>query len=203
MLRLERIAKWRAGVPVLADVSLDVAAGECVAVTGPPSSLAALMRVAGTLIPPDSGSVRIDGIDAVRDPYRARQRVAYVGPTAVPCVPGMRLGDLRNTANAGRGAIGNGVHYWAVLDHAGVDPSVRATRLPPAGQRALAIALALDTRAPVVLMDDPFSVLDDEWAARAIDWIAIAGQAGRAIVIAVDDVSRIEGRCTRVVCLAS
>jgi ABC-type multidrug transport system ATPase subunit len=203
MLRLDRIDKRPAGAAVLSGVSLDVTAGESVLVTGTTRATSALLRIAATLIPPDSGLVRIDGIDARRDPYGARQRVAYVGPGALPDAPGMQLRDLWRTVRAGRAATGTGAHYCAVLDHAGVGASHLVSTLEPAVLQAFAIALALDSSVPLVLLDDPLAVLDDQWAARANDWIAIASQAGTAVVMTSSDASPVESGCARIVHLAS
>lgn len=203
MLRLDRIDKRHAGAAVLAGVSLEVAAGEAVLVTGTQGATSVLLRIAATLIPPDSGSVHIDGLDARRDLYRARRRVAFVGPGALPHGPDLRLHDLWATARAGRAATGRGTHYGAVLDHAGVDASHPVSALAPPVRQALAIALALDHSAPVVLFDDPFAALDDQWAPRATDWIAIAREAGRAVVITANDASKVEKGCARIVHLAS
>lgn len=203
MLRLDRIDKRRAGAAVLAGVSLEVTAGESVLVTGTQSATVTLLRIAATLIPPDSGSVHIDGIDARRDPYRARQRVAYVGSGALPRWPGMQLHDLWSAARAGRAATWTDAHYRSVLDHAGVDASHPVSALQPAVRQALAIALALDNHAPIVLFDDPFAVLDDQWTVRANDWIESARQTGTAVVMTANNVSSVETSGARMVHLAS
>lgn len=203
MLRLDRIDKRHAGTAVLSHVSLDVAAGESVLVTGTARATSALLRIAATLIPPDSGSVHIDGVDARRDPYNARQRVTYVGPGAIPHEPDTPLRDLWRTARAGRGVTGTSAHYWELVDHAGVDPARAVSALPPEVRQAFAIALALDTRVPVVLLDDPFAGLDDQWTARISDWMAIASRAGTAFVVVANDVSRVERICARIAPLAS
>ena len=63
---------------------LEVARGESLGLTGPNGSgRTTLLRIVATLVPPSSGSVKIDGLDAVRDVYRLRPRLAYVGTESV------------------------------------------------------------------------------------------------------------------------
>jgi ABC-type multidrug transport system ATPase subunit len=204
MLRLDRIAKRRVGATILADVSLHVGAGECVVVTaGRESVTTALMQVAATLIPPDTGSLRIDGIDAVRDPYLARQRVAYAGRDSMPVVPGTRLRDLLAAARAVRATATDATHYNIVVSRAGGDSAALVETLSPPARTALAVALAFDSGAPVILLDNPFAALDEPWMELALSWIINASVSATAVVLAGVDPSRVVSQFVRQVQLES
>ena len=70
MLRLEGLAKRFDHVPVLEDVSLEVAPGEIVAVLGPSGEgKTTLLRVVAGLLRPDAGFVRWKGHDMQPRPY--------------------------------------------------------------------------------------------------------------------------------------
>jgi ABC-2 type transport system ATP-binding protein len=192
MLRLDRIAKRQAGTTILADVSLHVGAGECAVVTAAREIVtSALMRVAATLVPPDRGSVLIDGIDAVRDPYRARQRIAYAGRNAMPVVPGTRVRDLWTTARAGRATTTSAIHYNIVLSRIGGNSAALVETLPQPARTALAIALAFDSGAPVIVLDDPFAELGEPWMGLALGWIADASLSANAVLVTGVDRSRV------------
>src|SRR5437016_531843 len=69
----------------LAGVDVQVAPGECVGLVGTSGSgRSTLLRLLATLIRPSSGSIEIDGLDAVRKPYEVRGRLAYLGHSALP-----------------------------------------------------------------------------------------------------------------------
>jgi ABC-2 type transport system ATP-binding protein len=70
-------------VPALADVSLDLARGECVAILGQNGSgKSTLVRLLSTLLLPDGGSARVFGYDVVREGKAVRRLVNRVSVEA-------------------------------------------------------------------------------------------------------------------------
>ncbi len=83
IIRAEGLRKtFKAGketIEAVRDVSFDVAAGELVALVGPNGAgKSTTLRMLTTLLPPTSGSVRIAGHDAAREPGRVREVIGYV-----------------------------------------------------------------------------------------------------------------------------
>ena len=61
------------------DISFEVAAGEIFAFLGPNGAgKTTTIKILTTLLPPTSGTVRIDGLDPTREPNRVRQRFGIV-----------------------------------------------------------------------------------------------------------------------------
>src|SRR5512138_2725105 len=80
MVRATGLQKRFGTTVALAGVDLQVAKGECVGVIGPNGSgRSTLLKLLATLLPASSGSIEIDGIDAVRRPFAARRQLAYIG----------------------------------------------------------------------------------------------------------------------------
>jgi len=146
-------------------VSLEVRAGECVALVGESGSgKTTLLRCFNRMTEIDSGSVRVDGADvSTADPVELRRRVGYVPQEGgllphwtvlrnVALVPW-----LRKDAEAPRRAA-------EALEWVGLDPGRFGARWPrelSGGQRQrVAIARALAASPRIVLLDEPFGALD-------------------------------------------
>jgi ABC-2 type transport system ATP-binding protein len=72
--------------PVLANLALEVAKGEFVALIGPNGSgKTTLLRSVGGVLQPNAGSVRIDGIELATDPLAAKARLGFaIDPNLLP-----------------------------------------------------------------------------------------------------------------------
>lgn len=80
LLHLDAITKrWGRDKLVLADVDLTIAPGESVGLIGSNGAgKTTLLRIAAGLIAPDSGQVRVDGLDPATDRRRYQQRIGFV-----------------------------------------------------------------------------------------------------------------------------
>ncbi len=181
------------GRPVLRDVSLDIAAGETVAVVGPTgagkSSLASLVP---RFFDPWSGLVTVDGVDARR--YRTRdlrRRVAVVrqDPLLLPVSvrdniafgsPWATERDIHRAAEQALAAefveaLSDG--YDTVLGERGVTLS--------GGQRQrLAIARAICRGAPILILDEPTAALDAESEAELMELVTATARGRTILMIA-------------------
>ncbi|MFC5029550.1 ABC transporter ATP-binding protein [Streptomyces sp. DSM 41987] len=179
-------------------VSLDVAAGELLAVAGPSGSgKSSLLAVAATLSRPDSGQVVVAGRDTTRlsDKERTALRREHIGIvfqqsnllgslTALEqllVVEHLRGGPVR----AARERAG------ALLDSVGLDAAKRARRphqLSGGERQRVNIARALFGRPAVLLVDEPTSALDHERGAQIVDLLARAtAEHGTATVMVTHD----------------
>jgi osmoprotectant transport system ATP-binding protein len=152
-------------VRALDDVSLDVDAGECVALVGESGSgKTTLLRCFNRLVEPDTGVVMVDAVDVQRaDPVALRRRIGYVLQEGglmphwtvrrnVELVP--RLVDAPNARDAATDALA----LVGLADHAFAD---RYPRQLSGGQRQrVAMARALAAQQSLVLLDEPFGALD-------------------------------------------
>ena len=79
MLQLSRVSAGYGSFQALFDVSLEVGAGESVAVIGPNGAgKSTLLRALLGLVPRRAGTVSVAGHDPAREPHRARERIGYV-----------------------------------------------------------------------------------------------------------------------------
>ncbi|MET8340357.1 ABC transporter ATP-binding protein [Streptosporangium canum] len=196
-------------VAALREVSLDVAAGELVAVMGPSGSgKSTLLNLAGGLDRPTSGEVTVEGTPLSRLPAKelARLRRRHVGYvfqdlnlipslTAVENVmlprelDGVRMGRARREAMEGLEEVGL----------AGV-----AGRFPEeisGGQRQrVAIARALVGERRLILADEPTGALDTPTGDDVLQLLRARCDAGAAVLLVTHE-PRYAGWADRVVFL--
>lgn len=185
------------GVPVLHGVSVGVAPGEVVAVTGPSGSgkSTLLLALAGVL-PITSGSIFVGGVDAsgLDDDARARLRreklrvvmqfgllvpdLSAVDNVALP----LRLAGVRPTAAR--------AEAQSCLRLLGVDAvGGRLAGQMSGGQRQrVAIAKALVGSPQLVLADEPTGALDSRSAATVLrEFLALARGRNAAVLMVTHD----------------
>jgi ATP-binding cassette subfamily C protein CydC len=190
---------YEPGVPALRDVDFYVAPGETVALVG--RSGAGKSTCANLLLrfwDVDAGAVRLCSHDVRDYPIAALRRLVAVVPQDVYLFAGsvadsLRLGRPEATAaeleEAARAA--NAHEFIAALP-GGYDAPVgeRGARLSGGQRQRLAIARALLTEAPVLVMDEAASNLDTE-NERAIQEAVRTARAGHTTLVIAHRLSTI------------
>jgi heme exporter protein A len=188
-LCIERVHVWRGERHVLKGVSLTLGARELLHVTGPNGTgKTTLLRVACGLLPPEQGSV------TWCDRPIAKVRAEYQGALAyAPHEPALK-GDLTPLENL-RFMIGlkrqtDTRELLGYLDRTGIGECVDLpVRVLSAGQRRrVSMARVLAARAPLWLLDEPFTNLDR--AGSALLSVLLAEHVnggGMALVVAHHD----------------
>ncbi|GIX17815.1 MAG: lipoprotein-releasing system ATP-binding protein LolD [Rhodothalassiaceae bacterium] len=181
-------------ITVLVDVSLELAAGEVVALTGPSGTgKSTFLHIAGLLERPDSGRVAIAGADMTQagDGERTRARRGLIGfvyqfhhllPefTALEnaAMPLRVAGRSRGEALAAARRVLERLGLAARLDH-------RPAALSGGEQQRVAIARALVHEPRVVLADEPTGNLDEHTAGEVMElFLAVARERGAAVLLA-------------------
>jgi osmoprotectant transport system ATP-binding protein len=149
------------------DVSLEVAAGEFLAIVGGSGSgKTTLLRLANRLIEADNGHIRIEGEDVrAVDPVSLRRRIGYVFQS------GGLFPHLSVAGNIGITPKLQGVPAEEIsarvdelLELVRLDRALYRDRFPhelSGGQRQrVGVARALAAKPRIVLMDEPFGALD-------------------------------------------
>ena len=191
VIEVVELCVQRGARQVLRNVSFSLARGEVFALLGGNGAgkSSCLLTLLGFL-PPQSGSVRIDGVELARDLAAARRRIAYLPESAA------LYGHLSARENLAYFLALSGVRpgrdaQEAALDMVALQGEARARPLDgySKGMRQkVAIALALLRDTPILLLDEPTSGLDpvaiDEFN-RLVRQLALSG---RSILMVTHDV---------------
>ncbi len=207
-LAVDRISVRLGTREVLAGASLSVTSGEIVAVVGPNGAgKSTLLRAMAGILKPQSGRVALDGVPLSNLPRAKLARaVAYLPqeravhwPLAVETVVG--LGRLPYGARPG--ALG--VHDKAAVDKALSAMDLMELKHRPAielsgGELArVLLARALAQEAAILLADEPTAGLDPAHQLTLFDRLRALTGEGRAVVVALHDLSHAARFCDRIV----
>jgi putative ABC transport system ATP-binding protein len=157
-------------VTALDDVTLDVKAGEIVAIMGPSGSgKTTLLTIAGALLRPSQGSVKICGIDItrMRESKLAairRERVGFVYQSfnlleSLTAVENVRIVIQQHGRRNGRDST---QHALQMLETFGLSHRVNSLpkKMSDGEKQRVAIARALAKDADLILADEPTANLD-------------------------------------------
>lgn len=203
-IEVRGISKRYGRTPVLRDLDLDVSWGEAMIVLGANGfGKTTLIKILATLTRPDSGTVRIAGLDVARSGQHARR---LVGVVAHETMVYEQFTCEENLRFAGRlfGLDHLNERIEGVASKLGLTKRLRqrAGTLSHGFRKRLSIARALLHDPPVLLLDEPDSGLDQE-ALSLLDVVLSDGtQAGRTAVITTHNLNRGLALGSRVVVLA-
>ncbi|MDL0140334.1 ABC transporter ATP-binding protein, partial [Halobacterium salinarum] len=185
-------------------VSLDVADGECVVVTGANGSgKTTLVRHCNGLLEPDDGEVLVNGTPVTEDLVAARASVGMVFQNPRDGFVGATVGaDVAfGPENLGRPREEIDARVADALDavELGGRRDERVADLSGGEQERVAIAAALAMRPDHLVLDEPFTGLD--WPARqsVLDRLRALHAAGTSLIVVTHDLRDVWTLADRVV----
>jgi energy-coupling factor transporter ATP-binding protein EcfA2 len=190
MIDVRHVSLSYGRVPVLTDVSLEVRAGEHIAVMGPAAAgKSTLAKVMDGLLLPDSGECLVDGVRTADDPMHARRRVGLVFQEPEDQAVARRVEDdiAFGPRNLGAGDVGERVAE--AMRQAGIEGLAgRSIHSLSGGQKQLvAIAGVLAMRPAYLVLDEPTSLLDATGTRKITETITALKKEGNGIVVITHD----------------
>jgi osmoprotectant transport system ATP-binding protein len=195
MIEIDRVSRLYGNRAAVADVTLQVGAGEILAVVGTSGSgKTTLLRMINRLVEPSAGAIRIAGRD-IRSvpPHVLRRGIGYA-------IQGHGLFPHRTVAEniavvpklLGWEAARIAARVDELLVQFGLDPAAYRDRAPAAlsggEQQRIGVARALAAEPPILLMDEPFGALDPIIRGRAqADLLAVQERYGTTVILVTHD----------------
>ena len=174
-----------ASVHAVDGLDLRVPAGGAVALVGRNGAgKSTTLRVLGGVLPPSAGTVCVGGVDAVREPRRAREVVGYC-PDVGGLVPRATPWEHLQLAARLRGMVGWEGRARDLLerfDLAGAADRVTAG-FSHGMSRRLSVLLAAFHEPAVLLLDEPFDGVDPLGVDATLEEIRRARMRGAAVLV--------------------
>ncbi|OGN81367.1 MAG: hypothetical protein A2X23_09000 [Chloroflexi bacterium GWC2_73_18] len=193
--------RYRRGVWALRDVDLAIPPGSVTALVGPNGAgKSTLIKAWVGFERPTTGRVAVAGVDPWRDRSGALRHVGYV-PQAASLYRELTVDDhLALAASLRRGF--DRAHARERLEELGIPLEARADELSGGQQAQVGLAIALGTRADVLLLDEPLASLDPLARREFLHVVTDAVRThGTTAILASHIMTDVEQACDRLIVL--
>jgi ABC-2 type transport system ATP-binding protein len=194
---------WQPGTWALREVDLALPAGSITALVGPNGAgKTTLIKICMAFERPSAGRVEVDGVDPWRHRNQALRRVGYV-PQTPAVYRGLNVEDHLAVARSLHSGFDAG-YARRRLDQLGIPLRQRADTLSGGQAAQLGLAVALGTRAAVLLLDEPLANLDPLARREFIQILIEAIRAdGSTALLSSHIVTDVEEACDRLAILGN
>jgi heme ABC exporter ATP-binding subunit CcmA len=186
MIGARRLHKAYGRSIVLEDVSLELAAGQCLALLGPNGAgKTTLLRILATLLRPTSGALAVGGVDALKHPEAVRAAIGVVAHGSHVYEDLSALENLRFWTAMGGGDASR-ARLAAALQQVELDgvAEERVRTFSAGMKRRLGLARVLLGDARLLLLDEPFTGLDQQGRKWLGEFLLAFKAGGGALVVA-------------------
>ena len=207
MLEFHSVSFAFEDVPVLRDVDLEIADGEFVALAGANGSgKTTLLRHCNALLTPDEGEVLVDGTPTDDDPVAARTAVGMVfqhpRDQFVSATVGADVAFGPENLGLAREEIDRRVSDALEAVNMTGREDERVESLSGGEQSRVAIAGALAMEPTHLVLDEPFTGLDEPARRSVLDRLEALTREGTGVVLATHDLRDVRELADRVVAMA-
>jgi ABC-2 type transport system ATP-binding protein len=203
LIEADGLSKKFGKVQALSDLTLTLPAGEPVAILGPNGAgKTTFIRMLATLLAPDTGTLRVNGHDVVRDPMAVRRMIGLAGQSAA--VEEMMTGRenlvmVARLYGQGRAeAVASGRRILEQMDL--VEAADRRVKTYSGGmRRRLDLGASLVGSPRLLLLDEPTTGLDPGSRNEVWDAVRAMSQSGTDIVLTTQYLDEADHLATTIV----
>ena len=195
VIKTDKLTKYYGKSRGIVDLDLSVAEGECFGFIGPNGAgKSTTIRVLLGLISPTSGSAQVFGKDVVREKTSILRDVGYL-PSEAVFYSGMRVKDiLRLSADLRKKDCSK--EAKRLCDRLELDVSKKVDELSFGNRKKVAIVCALQSEAPLLILDEPTGGLDPLMQREFFDILRERNEKGATIFLSSHILSEIQRNCT-------
>lgn len=200
MLKIQKLQKSYGNYHALDRLDMEVADGALYGFVGPNGAgKTTTIKIITGLLKPDGGSVEIDGIDAVRDPYRLKEKIGYV-PDHFGVYDNLKVSEYMEFFAACYGLEGlkGRKRSRTLLEQVGLGDKEDffVDGLSRGMKQRLCLARALIHDPSVLIMDEPTAGLDPRTRLEFRETVQELKEQGKTILISSHLLSDLAEICT-------
>jgi ABC-2 type transport system ATP-binding protein len=200
MIRTWELTKRYRRREALKAISLEIPDGGVTALVGPNGAgKSTLLKLCIGFERPTSGHLEVNGVDPVRQRARSIASIGYVPQTA-SLYRDLSVADHLRLASAIRRGF-DAAHARERLRPLGIPVNARVGELSGGEQSQVCLAIALGTRAPLLLLDEPLANLDPLARRDFLRVARLAADDGTTVVLSSHALSEIEETADRLLVL--
>ncbi len=192
------------GTTALRDVTMRISEGEFVIISGKNGSgKTVLLRILNGLIKPTAGTVNINGISVVENPFEARRELGLVFQQSDSQIVGQTVTDdiAFGLENIGMNSDEVKIRVRQTLERTGLEDhaSQRPRTLSGGEKRRLTIAGVAAMSPSIIALDEPFSNLDYPGVVQVLEQLVNLNEQGHTILLVTHDLDKVLAHATRLV----
>ena len=200
MLKIRNLKKKFGNYRVLEDMNMEIKAGALYGFVGPNGAgKTTTIRIMSGLLLPDSGEVEIDGVDAIREPERVKEKFGYV-PDHFGVYDNLKVSEYMEFFASCYGMEGLKARKRAeiLLEQVGLGDKrdFFVDSLSRGMKQRLCLARALIHDPQFLIMDEPTAGLDPRTRLEFRDTVQELHEQGKTILISSHLLSDLSELCT-------
>ncbi len=195
MIKAQGISKVYNGVAAVDNINLTLARGRILGFVGTNGSgRSTLLRILATQLKPTSGRVEIDGIDALKHPFRVRPKIGYIAQSQ-SFYDSMTVGEFLKFVAACQSEKRDKLPILADAPFEGLSAEMPLRSLSHGSRQKLALTAILIHKPSLLILDEPLNHLDPIAAGQFQNMVKRFQAQGGSIVMACNRVEDIPALC--------
>ena len=202
MIEVENVSKLFGNFRAVDGISFSIQTGEIVGLLGPNGAgKTTTMRMISGFLEPDSGTVKIDGLDVLKNPVETKRKIGYM-PESAPMYSDMIVADylkyiaeIENQNPAEKCRELAEVCGLKEVMHKNIGELSRGNR------QRVGLAHALMGNPEILILDEPTSGLDPNQVLEVRSMIKQIGKT-HTVIISTHILSEVEMLCGRVIIIS-
>lgn len=197
IIELEHFSKFYGKFQAVNDIGIAIEKGDIVGFVGKNGAgKSTTIRAMVNMLFPSSGSITIDGLDAVRDAKKLKAKISYM-PSDSAYYDNVTSEDLFRLclkfSDSGMERALELAQYFEL------DPKKKISQLSMGNRKKVSVIQAILKNAEIIILDEPTNGLDPLMQSKFFDLIFEEKSRGATIFLSSHNLSEIEKYCDKVI----